>query len=58
MSRKGIMCSAIEEAVTAIENKETAREETAKKIALWRVALLFGFVYEKKDFVNALKDME
>lgn len=55
MQREGYMCSAIRQAVTAIENKETARTETAKEIALWQVALLYGFVYDADDLVGALK---
>lgn len=54
MSRQSIICSTIKQAVTAIENKETAREELCKQVALWRVALLFGFVYDSDDFVNAI----
>jgi nicotinamidase-related amidase len=54
MSRRGIMCSALRDAVTAIENKETAREEICKQIALWRVALFYGFVFQCKDLIEAL----
>lgn len=57
MSRRGILCSAIRQAVTAIENKETARKEICKEVALWRVALLFGFVYDSDDFVSAIKEV-
>jgi hypothetical protein len=39
LSRAGLLCSTIREATTAIENKETARHENAKELALWRVAL-------------------
>ena len=55
MSRRGIMCSAIRQAVTAVENKETARDELAKQIALWRVALAFGFVFDADDLIAALR---
>lgn len=55
MSKRGIMCSALRQAVTAVENKETARQELCKKIALWRVALAFGFVFDVKDFIPAVK---
>ncbi|HHY23014.1 MAG TPA: hypothetical protein GX527_02080, partial [Clostridiaceae bacterium] len=48
------LCSTIRQAVTAIENKETAREEICKQVALWRVALLYGFVYDSDDFVKGL----
>jgi hypothetical protein len=55
MSKHGILCSAFPQAVTAVENKETAREELCKKIALWRVALAFGFVFDVPDFIAALQ---
>ncbi len=54
MRRYGVMCSTIREAVTAVENAETARGELEKKQALWRVALEFGFVFEFEDFLAAL----
>ena len=54
MCRYGVMCSTIRQAVTAIENKETARQELAKQIALWRVGLLYGFVFDVDDFIAAL----
>lgn len=54
MSRRGILCSAFRQAVTAIENKETARGELLKEAALWRVALLYGFVYDVQSFVRAI----
>lgn len=54
MSNRGLMCSAFRQAVTAVENKETAREELSKQIALWRVALAFGFVFDVDDFVAAI----
>jgi len=45
MGRHGVMCSTIREAVTAVENRETAREEREKQQALWRVAINSGFVF-------------
>jgi hypothetical protein len=54
MSRRGVMCSALRQAVTAVENRETARRELCKQIALWQVALAFGFVFDVDDFVDAL----
>ena len=54
MRRHGLMCSALRQAVTAVENRETARKEVCKEIALWRVALAFGFVFDVDDFVAAL----
>ncbi|HOJ32430.1 MAG TPA: hypothetical protein PKY35_00180 [Candidatus Hydrogenedentes bacterium] len=54
MQRYGFLCSVLREATTAIENRETAREELAKRIALWRVALSYGFVFDVPDFLNAL----
>lgn len=55
MSRHGCLCSTIIEATTAVENRETAREEREKAQALWRVSLEFGFVFRLADFLAALK---
>lgn len=55
MSRLGILCSTIRQAVTAIENRETARGEQAKELALWRVALLYGFVFDVDDFITGIR---
>jgi nicotinamidase-related amidase len=54
MSRHGCLCSTIAEATTAVENRETARDEREKQQALWRVALEFGFVFHLHDFLAAL----
>jgi hypothetical protein len=55
MSRRGLMCSVIRQAVTAVENKESARQELCKELALWRVALAFGFVFDMDDVLAALR---
>lgn len=55
MHKYGLWCSALRHATTAVENKETARNELCKEIALWRVALAFGFVFDVNDFINAIK---
>ena len=52
MRRTGILCSALRQAVTAVENRESARAETHKEEALWRVALAFGFVFDVDDFMS------
>ena len=57
MGRYGVMCSTIPEAVTAVENAETARTEREKAQALWRVALNFGFVFGLEDFTKAVKSL-
>ncbi|MCQ6562815.1 isochorismatase family protein [Paenibacillus mendelii] len=54
MRRHGLLCSVVPEAVTAVENKETARGEEAKKLAIWNVSLTFGFVYALEDLVSAI----
>ncbi|MFP4501273.1 MAG: hypothetical protein ACLFTT_09775 [Candidatus Hydrogenedentota bacterium] len=54
MQQHGCMCSAVRDATTAVENKVSAPEEWAKEIALWRVALAFGFVFESKDIIAAV----
>lgn len=55
MSRHGAMCSAIRQATTAVENRESARREWAKELALWRVALAWGFVFDVDDVIAALR---
>lgn len=55
MCRHGLVCSTIRQAVTAVENKESARLEGHKEEALWRTALAFGFVYDADDFIAALR---
>lgn len=52
--RQGYLCSTIRQAVTAIENRESARTEANKEYALWAVGTLFGFVYDADDFTAAL----
>lgn len=54
MSRRGLMCSILRQATTAVENKETARLELNKQLALWRVSVAFGFVFDLNDFVRAI----
>ncbi|MBN2152643.1 MAG: hypothetical protein JW839_14420 [Candidatus Lokiarchaeota archaeon] len=58
MSRHGVVCSAIRQATTAVENKETARGELGKENAMWRVALAFGFVFDLDDLVAAMGPRE
>lgn len=58
MRRLGFLCSTIREAVTAVENRETAREEREKQQALWRVALEFGFVFALEDFLGAVHGLD
>ncbi len=55
MSRLGYTCSAVRDAVTAVEQKESARGELNKEAALRRVAMLFGLVFHSADLVAALR---
>jgi hypothetical protein len=57
LARHGCLCSTIREAVTAVENRESARGEREKQSALWRVALEFGFVFALEDFSAALSTL-
>lgn len=54
MRRHGFLCSTLEEAVTAVENRETAAGELEKRQALWRISLEFGFVFHVPDLMAAL----
>ena len=55
MQQHGVMCSALRQATTAVENHASARQQWCKELALWRVALAFGFVFDVDDFVAALE---
>jgi len=57
MSRHGILCSAVRQAVTAVENRETASRELNKEAALWRVSLAFGFVYDAEELIERLSSL-
>jgi hypothetical protein len=54
MRRTGMICSALRQAVTAVENRESARTQAHKEEALWRVALAFGFVFDVDDLIRQL----
>ncbi|MDA0748488.1 MAG: hypothetical protein O2954_18370 [bacterium] len=54
MSRMGYVCSAIRQATSAVENKESCTEEWAKQIALWRLSLMFGWVFDLDPVLAAL----
>ncbi len=54
MRERGCLCSAIREAVTAVENKESAATEAHKEYGLWRTALANGFIYDLEDVLKLL----
>lgn len=54
MSRRGVICSTLRQAVTAVESKESAPAAGVKEIGLWRVSVAFGFVFDVPDFIAAL----
>jgi len=55
MFRRQILCSTIRQATTAVESKESARQQLHKEEALWRVGLDFGFIFELGDFLDAME---
>jgi nicotinamidase-related amidase len=57
MSRRGYQCSTIRQATTAVENRESCAEEIAKELALWRVALMFGYVFDLEPLLEALRQV-
>jgi len=57
MHSRGFLCSTIRQAVTAVENKESARTEANKEHGLWVTAVQNGFVYDLDDFTNLLKSI-
>jgi nicotinamidase-related amidase len=56
MSRAGAMCSAIRQAVTAMENRQSVHFEAHKEHALWNVAVNRGFIFDLNDFVEAISE--
>ena len=55
MTRRGVVCSVIRELTTAVENKETCREESNKEYGLWAYSLFGGFVFDQADVENLLE---
>jgi nicotinamidase-related amidase len=58
MSRLGYQCSTIRQATTAVENRESCAEEWAKELALWRIALMFGYVFDLDPVLEALRQLK
>lgn len=56
MQRRGAICSVLRQAVTAVENRESARTEAHKEEALWRIALAFGFVFDVDELARQLTE--
>ena len=57
MSRHGLMCSVIPQLTTAVENKESCRQELHKAYGLWAFTSQGGgFVYEIADFMACLAE--
>jgi len=54
MKNRGYTCSTIRQAVTAVENRESAATEAHKEEALWRTSLSFGLVFDDSDFITAI----
>ena len=54
MSRQGALCSVVRDAVTAVENKESAAVELHKQTGLWRVGTMFGLVFDSADLIAAM----
>lgn len=54
MGRRGFTCSAIRQATTAVERKESVRHEEHKEYALWLTAMMFGFVYDAEDVIKMI----
>lgn len=54
MSRRGVTCSAVRDCVTAVECRESIDGERNKEYGLWMTAMMFGFVYDLPDLLNAL----
>lgn len=55
MRRKGYLCSAVRGGCVAIENRESAATEGNLEYALWKTAVMFGYVFEIRELTQALQ---
>lgn len=54
MIRRGVMCSVVRDLTTAVENRESCREERHKAYGLWAFSLWGGFVFDREELETAL----
>jgi nicotinamidase-related amidase len=55
MSRHGYLCSAVPGGCVAIENRESAEPEANLGYALWKTAVMFGYVFDLDELTDALR---
>jgi hypothetical protein len=55
MKQYGLICSAFRQAVTGVENKETARRELGKELGLWTLSVEGGLIFDVDDFVETVE---
>lgn len=55
MSRHGYLCSAVPGGCVAIENREAAEAEANLEYALWKTAVMFGYVFDLDELTEALR---
>ena len=55
MSRRGVICSIVRDLTTAVENRESCRQQRHKAYGLWAFSLWGGFVFDQKELENALQ---
>lgn len=55
MKQYGLICSAFRQAVTGVENKETARRELGKELGLWTLSVEGGLIFDVDNFVEAVE---
>lgn len=54
MQGRGFMCSAITDAVTAVESRESVQNGLHTEAAYWRISVNYGFLYDSKDLISAI----
>ena len=54
MNRLGYRCSTIRGATTAVEFRDTARDQKALEYAYWHTATMFGYVIDLDDYMSTL----
>lgn len=54
MSRKGFVCSVIEDLTAALETKESIRAEGNKHAQLYMISTIYGLVFNSEDIIKGL----
>ena len=58
MVRRGLLCSIVADLTTAVENKESCRDQQHLQYGLWQFASNCGLVFQSGDLMEAFKKLQ